>query len=78
MSFTAYVGLFVFLACFLVTDMFSSECRNNYPIAPYPLRPTPMRFVPTHTSFFNTSVAELFEMSARLKLVSVPLKATAH
>ena len=27
----------------------------------------------THNSFFNTSVTELFEISARLKLVSVPL-----
>ena len=29
--FTAYVGFFVFLACFLVRDMFSSGCRINYP-----------------------------------------------
>ena len=43
------------------------------PPAPYPLRPAPMLFVPTNTSFFNASVTELFEMSARLKLVTVPL-----
>ena len=60
----------VFLACFLVRDMFSSGCRHNYPFpAPYPPRPAPMFFVPTHNSFFNTSDSELFEISARLKLV---------
>ena len=38
--FTAYVGFFRFLACFLVRDMFSSGCRNNYPPPPTPTRPT--------------------------------------
>ena len=40
--FTAYVGFFVFLACFLVRDMFSSGCRINYPppgALPAPSRP---------------------------------------
>ena len=68
------VFLGFFLACFLVRDMFSSGCRNNSPPpAPYPPRPAPMLFVPTHNSFFNTSVTKLFKISARLKLVSVPL-----
>ena len=31
-----------------------------------------MFFVPTHNSLFDTSDTELFEISARLKLVSVP------
>ena len=41
--FTAYVGFFVFLACFLVRDMFSSGCRINYPPPTPPALPAPSR-----------------------------------
>ena len=73
--FTADVGFFSFLACFLVRDLFSSGRRHNHrlpPPPPHQPRPAPRFFVPTHNSFSNTSDTELFEISARLKLVSVP------
>ena len=63
---------FAFLACFLVRNLFSSECRNNYIPPAQPAPSHPYVFVPTHNSFFNTSDTELFQISARLKLVSLP------
>ena len=36
------------------------------------LTPLPPYFFPTHNSFFNTSDSYQFEISGRLKLVSVP------
>ena len=36
------------------------------------LPPTPLIFFPTQNSFFNTSDSYQFEISGRLKLVSVP------
>ena len=51
----------------MVRDLCRSGCRQNYYLTPSP----PHHFFsPTHNSFFNTS--ELFEISARLKLVLVP------
>ena len=40
----------------------------------HPPRSAPMFLVPTDNSFFNTSDTEFFEISARLKLVSVPFR----
>ena len=66
--FTADVGFFVVVIS-LIGICFQVDVDIITPLPP----PAPMFFVPTHNSFFNISVTELFEISARLKLVSVPL-----
>ena len=67
----AYV-VFFFLACFVVRDLCRSGCRQNYYLTPLPI------FFPPFLStlslpFFNTSDSYQFEISGRLKLVSVPI-----
>ena len=57
---------YVFFACFVVRDLCRSGCRQNYYLTPFLFN------FPTHNSFFNTSDSYQFEISGRLKLVSVP------
>ena len=52
----------------MVGDLCRNGCRQNYYLSPPP--PPALPIFPTHNSFFNTS--QLFEISARLKLVLVP------
>ena len=61
---------FVFLACLVVRDLCRSGCRQNYHLLP-PTSPPRTHFFPTHNSFFNTSDSYQFEISGRLRLVSV-------
>ena len=72
--FRADVDFFIFLACSLVRDLFSSGCRNNYPPPSSPTCPVLSHtyvFCP-YPQFFNTSDTDLLEISACLKLVLVP------
>ena len=63
---SAYVLFFVF-AWFVVRDLCRSGCRQNYYLTPLPM------FFPTHIFFCKTrSDSYQFEISGRLKLVSVP------
>ena len=57
---------FFFLACLVVRDLCRNGCRQNYYLTPS------LFFFPIHNSFFNTSDSYQFEISRRLKLVSVP------
>ena len=65
----AHVVFFLFfvLDCFVVRDLCRSGCRQNYYLTPLPM------FFPTHIFFCKTrSDSYQFEISGRLKLVSVP------
>ena len=55
-----------FFGFFVVRDLCRSRCRQNYYLTPHP-----PYFFPTQNSFFNRSDSYLFEISGRLKLVSV-------
>ena len=58
---------FFLFACFVVRDLCRSGCRQNYYLIP----PPPL-FFPYPQFFLNASDSYQFEISGRLKLVSVP------
>ena len=61
---------FFFLACLVVRDLCRRGCTQNYLLSNHP-PPRPLFFFPTHNFFFNTSDSYQFEISGRLRLVSV-------
>ena len=65
-----------FCCCYLAFRLgicFQVDVDIIFPSSLHPPRPAPMiSSLATHNSYFNTSDTELFEISARLKLVSVP------
>ena len=81
LMFLNYLCLIACLLCCLLMSYFfgvvlwlgicvEAGCRQNYYLTP---PPSPLYFLPTHYSLFNTSDSYQFEISGRLKLVSVPL-----
>ena len=62
---------FFFLACLVVRDLCRRGCTQNYLLSNQPPPPRPLFFFPTHNFFFNTSDSYQFEISGRLRLVSV-------
>ena len=65
----AYVVLFFWLVLWL--GIYVEVDVDRITILPPPPLPLPI-FFPTHNSFFHTSDSYQFEISGRLKLVSVP------
>ena len=61
-----FMSCFFFFACFVVRDLCRSGCRQNYYLIPPPL------IFPYPQFFLNASDSYQFEISGRLKLVSVP------
>ena len=68
--FVIFLNFHCLIVCLVVSDLCRSGCRQNYYLTPPP-PPLPIVF-PTHNSFFNASDSYQFEISGRLKLVSVP------
>ena len=63
------VVFFFVLACFVVRDLCTSGCRQNYYRPPPPSLPPIFLSLPTILSLIQLTVIEI---SARLKLFSVP------